>query len=381
LPRARHAHWRDRLVLALLGLVGVAALAAPPRYNKKAPGPRAVAPAAVPFKLVTASERGTYIQIGRDIARVVAPAAEIDLQVLPSAGSAENVRRLRFEPGVKLAMVQSDVYQAFLDQASGGNREAGSLIRPLRVVMPLYNEEIYFIARADAPMNFMHEIRGAKINVGPLLSGTAMSATTLYRQMFDATLPEGQASYLSNEDALVKLTGDKSIDVVVVVAGQPAKLLADMKPEARQLVKLLKFDPRQPSSQAALKTYFAATVRAASYPNLLAEDVPGLAVKAYLVTYDYAQRSASAGQLRRFGRALCENFPQLQETGHAKWREVALALPDLGRGWRYSTAATTELRRCIANPPTAGQSAARSTVTPAARANCSQQNRVLGLCR
>ena len=144
----------------------------------------------VPYKIVTASERGTYIQIGRDIAKYVAPAAGIELEVLSSAGSAENVQRLRREPGVKLALVQSDVYQAFLDQDAAGNAEAGTLIRPLRVVMPLYNEEIYFIVRADSPLTSVHEIRGQKINVGPLLSGTAMSATTLYRQMFNTALPE-----------------------------------------------------------------------------------------------------------------------------------------------------------------------------------------------
>ena len=77
--------------------------------------------AQVPFKIVTASERGTYIQIGRDIARLVAPDAGIELEVLPSAGSAENVRRLRHEPGVKFALVQSDVYQAF----PGGCRASG----------------------------------------------------------------------------------------------------------------------------------------------------------------------------------------------------------------------------------------------------------------
>ena len=76
--------------------------------------------ATMPYKIVTASERGTYIQIGRDIARLVAPAADIELEVLPSAGSAENVQRLREEPGVKFALVQSDVYQAFLDQAAAG---------------------------------------------------------------------------------------------------------------------------------------------------------------------------------------------------------------------------------------------------------------------
>src|SRR5881409_3548270 len=137
------------------------------------------------FKIVTASTRGTYIQIGRDIASFVAPQADIDLDVLPSAGSAENVRRLRHEPGVKFAIVQSDVYQAFLDQAAAGNAEAGNMIRPLRVIMPLYNEEIYFIARADSHSNYIHEIRGARINAGELGSGTALTSSTLYRLMFN----------------------------------------------------------------------------------------------------------------------------------------------------------------------------------------------------
>lgn len=326
----------------------------------------------VPYKIVTASERGTYIQIGRDIAKFVAPSAGIDLEVLPSAGSAENVQRLRHEPGVKLAMVQSDVYQAFIDQDKAGNSEAGVLIRPLRVVMPLYNEEIYFIARADSTLETMNDIREAKINVGPLGSGTAMSATTLYRQMFNNALPEGNASYLSNEEALVKLTGDKSIDVVVVVAGQPAKLLADMTPEARSLIKLLKFDASRPESQAALKTYFAATVRASSYPKLLTEDVPGLAVRAYLVTYDYAL-GGTVASLRKFAKSLCQNFGILQASGHPKWKEVNLALPPLGQGWSYYPPMSREIQACAATTP--------SRPAPPAAASCNQQQRILGLCK
>ena len=150
------------------------------------------ASAPIPYKIVTASERGTYIQIGRYPAKFVAPEANIQLEALPSAGSAENVERLRFEPSVKFALVQSDVYQAFLDLAAAGNAEAGEMIRPLRVIMPLYNEEIYFIARSNSPPNFVHEIKDAKINVGPLRSGTAMSATTIYRQLFGSAIPDAK---------------------------------------------------------------------------------------------------------------------------------------------------------------------------------------------
>lgn len=336
--------------------------------------------ASIDYKIVTASERGTYIQIGRDLARFVAPQADIALEALPSAGSAENVQRLRSEPGVKLALVQSDVYQAFLDRAAAGNPQAAETIRPLRVVMPLYNEEIYFITRADSPLQHVHEIKDARINVGPLLSGTALSATTLYKQMFGKPLPEGQASYLSNEDALVKLTVDKSVDVVVAVAGQPAKLLVDMKPEARQLIRLLKFDAANPASKAALQTYFPSVVKASNYPNLLAEDVPGVAVKAFLVTFNYG-RSETTAHLSRFARSLCQNFPTLQAEGHPKWKEVNLALPPLGKGWSYYAPMVREFNSCVSEHARAGR-AIQPVVNPAPAApQCPQQERILGLCK
>ena len=327
--------------------------------------------AAVEYKIVTASARGTYIIIGRDLAQFVAPSANIELDAVPSAGSAENVRRLRYEPGVKFALVQSDVYQAFLDMAAGGNAEAGAMIRPLRVIMPLYNEEIHFIVRVDSDRNYVHEIKNAKINAGELGSGTALTSATLYRLMFGGPMSDASATYFSNEEALVKLIKDKTIDVVAVIAGQPAKLLADMKPEARQHIKLLRFDPKHPASEAALKTYVPATVRASNYPNLLTEDLPGLAVKAFLVTYDYRLQGTESN-LRQFARSLCKNFSTLQEKGHPKWREVELALPDLGRGWFYYAPTAREIRTCVA-----GGSKEPSRPTKA----CSQQERILGLCK
>ncbi len=326
------------------------------------------------YKIVTASERGTYIKIGRDLAQLVAPLADIELDAVPSAGSAENVRRLRYEPGVKLALVQSDVYQAFLDMAAAGNAAAGSIIRPLRVIMPLYNEEIYFIVRADSERNYVHEIKNAKINAGESGSGTALTSATLYRLMFGETMPDASATFLSNEEALAKLVTDKTIDVVAVVAGQPAKLLVDMKPESRQLIKLLRFDSNHPSSKAVLKTYFPANVLASNYPNLITEDLPGLAVKAFLVTYDF-QLKDTESHLRQMARSLCQNFSTLQEKGHPKWREVALALPDLGRGWYYYGPTAREIRSCIA-----GTSKGRATVGSRTEKVCSQQERILGLC-
>jgi len=357
------------LLSSLLAVSAGAAAQKTPKVEAKAAEPDAKAQ----YKIVTASERGTYIVLGRDLATWIAPDADIELESVPSAGSTENVFRLRYEPGVKLAMVQSDVYQAFLDQAAAGNKEAGRLIHPLRVVLPLYNEEIYFVVRADSPLNYVHEIKDARINAGPLGSGTALTTLTLYQAMFHAPLPKATTTYLSNEDALLKLTGDKSVDVVAIIAGQPAKLLADMKPEAKDLIRLLKVDPNQPASKEALKTYFPATVYARNYPNLLNDDVPALAVKAFLVTYDFNLQETRK-YLARFAKSLCQNFSLLQEKGHPKWKDVELALPELGAGWAYYPVTAKEISACRSARK------AQPYTQPQYRGSCTPQETVLGLC-
>jgi TRAP transporter TAXI family solute receptor len=322
--------------------------------------------AAAEYKIVTASDKGTYYAIGKDLAKFVAPDADIELEVLATSGSAANVKLLRYEPGVKLAVVQADVFQAFVDRAGNGNSEAANIVRPLRVIMPLYNTEIHYIVRADSELTYLHDIRNAKINGGLVGSGAASITHTLYRMMFNRPMPEANASFLSNEEALVKLISDQSVDVVVVAAGQPAPLIANMKPEAQKFIKLLKFDPNHPSSKAALVTYTPATVLASNYPNLLTDDFTTISVGAYLVTYDYNLKG-TIDYFTRLGKSLCQNFARLQAEGHPKWRDVSLTLPELGAGWTYYPPTTREIRSC----------AVKKKPQPKL---CSTEERLLGLC-
>ena len=365
-----------RLILMLALAVAAMAHAAPRGQAQPA------AAEGAQYKIVTASATGTYIQIGRDLAKYVAEPVGVGLEVMESKGSAENVRRMRFEPGVKLALVQSDVFQAFLDEAKAGNAEAGKLIRPLRLIMPLYDEEIYFVVRADSPLNAIHEIKGKKIGVGPIGSGTALSSRTLYQLMFGEPLPPDNARYLSNEEALTQLTVEKSIDVAIIVAGQPAKLFVDMKPEARKFIKILKLDEAAPETARARKTYFPATIRASSYPSWLADDVTTLTVKAYLVTYDYGLQSTVVN-LNRFAESLCENFDKLQANGHPKWKQVKLELPPLGRDWRYYGPMEKRLRACIASHPVSARASAggADAIVPPRTGACTEQELVLSLCK
>lgn len=322
---------------------------------------------AIEYKVVTADTRGTYHAIGNDLAKLVAPAADIQLEVKPTSGSAENIKLLRFEPGVKLAIVQADVFQAFVDRA-GDNREAARIIRSLRVILPLYNTEIHYVARADSELNYLHDIKSAKINGGLVGSGAAFITHTLYRMMFNGPIPETNASYIQNSEALVRLITDRSIDVAVVAAGQPAPIIANMKPEAQKYIKLLKFDPAHPTSKGPLKIYSPSTVRAGSYPNILKEDFTTISVGAFLVTYDF-RLQGTVEHLVRFARSLCENFSTLQAKGHPKWREVDLSLPALNDGWTYYPPTAREIRAC----PMAQKA-------PASAKLCKAEERILGLC-
>jgi hypothetical protein len=161
------------------------------------------------------------------------------------------------------------VYQAFLDLAAAGNAEAGEMIRPLRVIMPLYNEEIYFVVRSNSPLNFVHEIKDAKINVGPLRSGTAMSATTIYRQLFrrgpsrrECELPEQRGSAPQARQRFGPRRGRNGRRSAVQTPG-------DMKPEARKPSSCSKFDPANPASAAAFKDVLPVTIRLPAIPIFL----------------------------------------------------------------------------------------------------------------
>ena len=303
--------------------------------------------AAVEYKILTGAESGTYYAIGRDLAKLVAPSADIKLQVVSTGGSVANASLLASEPGAKLAIIQAGVMQALVNDANSPNAKAH---KSLRVVLPLFATELHYLVRADSEMNYLHDIKNAKINLGDVGGGAGPATEAIYRMMFGGAIPKNNVGEDSNEAALIKLVIDKTTDVVVVASGQPAPLIANMKPGANKFVKLLKFDVNHPLSKQVTGAYMPATINAASYPNLLADDLTTIAVGAYLVTFDYTAKD-TANTLARFARQLCQSLPTLQALGHPKWQSVSLNLPALGAGLSYYAPTEKELRACTAPQP------------------------------
>ena len=296
--------------------------------------PAAGVPPALPHVgLVADVANSTDERIAHDLSRVVAPDAGIGLVVPVEASS--NITPL-------FAIVRYDAIQA----ARTGDAAAREAIDRLRIVTSLYVEEIHLVVRRDSPLVFIHDLREARINLGPAQSSRGQTIALLYERMFNTSIQGANASFLSDEDALTKLVTDKTIDAMAVIAGQPDRWLAGLKPQMRHSIKLLKLDHEHSASRRAIEAYLPAVVRAASYGAWLHEDTPTLAVMSFLVTSDYADE-ASIDRIRMFARSLCRNLPILRRDGHPKWREVQPDL-QLEMGLRYSVPAFAAFYSCRA---------------------------------
>lgn len=110
-----------------------------------------VAALAADLGVITGSEKGTYYQFGLNFQALGKPNG-INVNVLPSKGSIENIYAVYQKPGVQVGIVQSDVL-AFVARVQS-DQALQRIAKKIKMVFPLYNEEVHLLARkGTASMN------------------------------------------------------------------------------------------------------------------------------------------------------------------------------------------------------------------------------------
>ena len=133
------------------------------------------APTAWALTIATGPSDGSYFQIAQDIKNVAAKDG-IDLQVLPSKGSLENLELLG-SGKVDLAIVQLDALRFVSDVMK---QDLGlNLFEKIKVVMNLYPEEIHILTNKKDIQTF-YNLEGKRVSVGPPGGGTAVTAAVLF---------------------------------------------------------------------------------------------------------------------------------------------------------------------------------------------------------
>ena len=272
--------------------------------------------------MVTGPAQGTYIALGNDIAEV-AKTADIVLHVKESGGSIDNIKRLAgTDEDLALGIVQSDVL-GFLKRSK--NPSSVAMSNRLRVVFPLYTEEVHIFARRD--IKSIGELSGKRIIVGDEGSGSLVTSINLLSMM--NVTPAENTRATPAEAVMTVLKGDA--DAMVFVGGKPVKLFKNLESlrtsrnaETASLLNNFHFVPLM--DETIRKEYATATLTPKDY-GWMSENVPTVSVTAMLVSPDFssptdAQAKLRCGLLRNLAEALREHIGYLQQSGHPKWAEV-----------------------------------------------------------
>ncbi|MEJ5365493.1 MAG: TAXI family TRAP transporter solute-binding subunit [Desulfosoma sp.] len=299
-----------RLILWALGAALVVVFAASPAV-------------AIKLGIVTGGPKGTYYQFGLNLQELM-KARGYDLEVFNSTGSVENVYAVFKRPGVQLGIVQSDVL-AFVAKVQT-NPALKRIAQKIKMVFPLYNEEIHLVGRND--INDFDDLEGKRVAIDKEGSGTYLTAKLLFEI---SKVKPAELAPVGTEEALERIKAG-TLDAMFYVAGYPVKLFKE-NVKAEDKLKLIPI-----TNKNVTEFYPQAVIPAGTY-DWQKEEVPTAAVKAVLITYDY--RFRQCGEVGQFAKILYENQDWLRQHGHPKWKNVDLTY-EL-KGWEQYDCVRTAL--------------------------------------
>jgi len=288
--------------------------------------------APVELGLITGGERGTYYQFGLDIQKLLAQTAPtMALNVYPSKGSVENIYAVYQRPATQMGIVQSDVLAfVFRIQSDPVLRR---IARKVKMVFPLYNEEIHILGRKG--ITDFDDLADRRVAIGREGSGTYLTTRILLKM---AEITPREMVLIDTDEALAELKAGR-IDAMFYVAGYPVKLFAEKVAESDglALVPVL--------NKTVLEFYERSEIPAQTY-RWQPTSVTTAAIKAVLVSFDF--RRADCDYIGRFAQTVTKNMDWLITNGHPKWKSVDLEYAL--RGWEQYDCVRKYLGKPIRTP-------------------------------
>jgi len=238
-----------------------------------------------------------------------------------TADVAENLRAISrgdLEMGLSQADIAAWAYQgtaAFAEQQPLAN---------LRVLARLYPENVHLIARADAPIKSVADLKGKKVAMGPDGSGTAATAK-LILSAYGVKWTGVQMKFMEFS-AIADAFADKSVDAAFMVSGAPTLAVEDVA--ARTPIKLVPISgPAAEKLAQVFPFYSRGVIPAGTYAGQPA--VETLDVSSVLLSRDTMDPELAYGIVRAIWH---ERNVALFRAGHprGKLMDKSIAAHDLG---------------------------------------------------
>src|SRR5438093_3289124 len=229
--------------------------------------------------VLTGGTSGVYYPLGVALANSIGKALPgIKTSVQATKASVENLNLLQAGRG-EIAFTLGDS----LSDAWKGNEEAGfkTPLKKLRGIAAIYPNYIQIVARADAGIKTLADLKGKKISVGAPKSGTELNARTIFTAAGLSYKDFAKVEYLPFGES-VELMKNRQIDVTLQSAGLGVSSLRDLATSVDIQVVAI---PPEVIKKTNDPAYLPASVPANTYRGQSA-DVPTAAVQNFLVTHD-----------------------------------------------------------------------------------------------
>lgn len=254
------------------------------------------------ISMITGSSLGTYAQIGQNIKQLC---TNFQVTLFESAGSSQNVSQVLKNPkNVNFGIAQLDVLYVLEQLGSDADK---AKLKKLKMVVPLYSEEIHLLVRHDKKIRTLLDLKGKRVNVGPRGSGTQIT-TILIKSLAKIKWKE---KHLKTPGALSSLLKGK-IDAMFYVIGMPVPVFEKLSAKAGKIIKLISV-----SHPILNKLYKNTTIPSYTYPWQV-DGVKTYQIPSILMTHASTPKATVAGM----AKCIASKIEVFRQTKHRKWREV-----------------------------------------------------------
>jgi TRAP transporter TAXI family solute receptor len=267
--------------------------------------------------ILTGGTSGVYYPLGLALQKIFErDLPDSKVSVISTQATVENLNLLQQGKG-QLALAQGDI----LTDAWKGNPEAGfpSSRTKIRLVGAAFPNYIHIIARRDANIASVQDLRGKRVSVGAARSGNELNARALLSAADMSYADLLQVEYLAYGES-VDLMAKQQLDVAIISAGLG---VAAVNNAVSQMP--IAFVPvRRDLIDKTRDMFFAADIPANTYKTQ-SSDIPTAALNNFFVTTS----DASEDTVYRITKSIFSNVQELQAAHPAARvlnRENALAV-------------------------------------------------------